>query len=73
MKTQILRHASVALAAALVALALTAAPASAFRDRDCSDFSTQAQAQRFFKKHHPRRDPHRLDADHDGLACEDLP
>jgi len=62
-----------ALATALLALALTAAPASAFRDRDCSDFSTQAQAQRFFKKHHPRRDPHGLDADHDGLACEDLP
>lgn len=73
MKTQILRFASVALAAALLALALTAAPASAFRDRDCSDFSTQAQAQRFYKKHHPRRDPHRLDADRDGLACEDLP
>ena len=59
MKTQILR--------------LTAAPASAFRDRDCADFSTQAQAQRFYKKHNPRRDPHRLDADRDGRACEDLP
>jgi hypothetical protein len=72
-KTQILRLASVVLAAALLALAFTAAPAAAFRDRDCSDFSTQAQAQRFYKKHHPRRDPHRLDADRDGLACEDLP
>ena len=47
--------------------------ASAFRDRDCSDFKTHKQAQRFFKKHHPKRDPHRLDADHDGIACESLP
>jgi hypothetical protein len=72
-KTQILRFASVVLAAALLALVFTAAPASAFRDRDCADFSTQAQAQRFYKKHNPRRDPHRLDADRDGLACESLP
>ncbi len=50
-----------------------AQPAGAFRDRDCSDFKTHAQAQRFFKKHHPRRDPHHLDADHDGIACESLP
>jgi hypothetical protein len=72
-ETQILRLASVALATALLTLAFTAAPASAFRDRDCSDFSTQAQAQRFYKKHNPRRDPHGLDADRDGLACESLP
>jgi hypothetical protein len=47
--------------------------AIAFRDRDCSDFRTQAQAQRFFERHNPARDPHRLDADHDGIACESLP
>jgi len=46
---------------------------ASFHDRDCSDFSTQAKAQHFFKKHHPNRDPHGLDADHDGIACEDLP
>jgi hypothetical protein len=56
----------------LVSMAI-AQPAAAFRDRDCSDFNTQAQAQHFFKKHNPKRDPHRLDADHDGIACEDLP
>jgi hypothetical protein len=66
------------IALPLVALSLLgtlaiAQPASAFRDRDCSDFKTHAQAQRFFKKHNPRRDPHHLDADHDGIACEDLP
>jgi hypothetical protein len=41
--------------------------------KDCSDFSTHRQAQRWFKKHHPRRDPAGLDADNDGKACEDLP
>jgi hypothetical protein len=62
------------LALALFAAALLAQPAAgAIRDRDCSDFGTQRQAQRFFNHHHPRLDPHRLDADHDGFACEDLP
>jgi outer membrane scaffolding protein for murein synthesis (MipA/OmpV family) len=45
---------------------------ASFRDRDCADFNTQAQAQRFYKKHNPNRDPHGLDADRDGIACEDL-
>ena len=45
-----------------------------FRDRDCSDFSTQRKAQKFFKKHGgPKKDRHNLDADNDGKACEDLP
>jgi hypothetical protein len=48
-------------------------PLGRFYDRDCSDFRTQAQAQRFYKRHNPRRDPHRLDADRDGIACESLP
>lgn len=42
------------------------------RDRDCSDFSTQAAAQRFFRAAQPG-DPHRLDGDGDGRACESLP
>jgi micrococcal nuclease len=59
---------------ALIAAATLVQPAGAFTDRDCSDFSTQRQAQHFYKKHRgPRSDPHRLDADHDGIACEDLP
>jgi Excalibur calcium-binding domain len=61
------------LALALIGAGLAAQPAAAFRDRDCSDFATQRQAQRFFERHHPHRDPHRLDADHDGIACESLP
>jgi hypothetical protein len=62
-----------AFALALIAAAAMAQPAVAFRDRDCSDFKTQAQAQHFYKNHNPHRDPHGLDADRDGLACEDLP
>jgi hypothetical protein len=60
------------LVVAGAALAVAAQPATAFRDRDCADFKSHAQAQRFFEKHHPKSDPHRLDADHDGIACEDL-
>jgi len=41
-------------------------------DRDCSDFSTQPEAQRFFERHQPG-DPHGLDGDGDGEACESLP
>ncbi len=63
---------SLAVLAAAVALAVTAVPATA-GDKDCSDFSTWQQAQHFYKKHGgPRYDPHRLDADHNGIACESL-
>jgi len=41
-------------------------------DRDCGDFSTQAEAQRFMDSHGPG-DPHGLDRDGDGEACETLP
>ena len=65
-------RASFAALAAIVSLASAAAPATA-GDKDCSDFNSWREAQRFYKKHGgPRRDPHRLDADHDGIACEDL-
>jgi endonuclease YncB( thermonuclease family) len=53
---------------ALVAVLISAAPASA-RDYDCSDFSTQAQAQKYLLK----GDPYSLDSDGDGVACETLP
>jgi excalibur calcium-binding domain-containing protein len=58
--------------AATVALALTAAPATA-ADKDCADFNSWRAAQKFYKRQGgPQSDPHRLDADHDGIACEDL-
>ena len=43
-------------------------------DYDCSDFSTQEEAQEFFEdKGGPDDDPHNLDRDGDGVACETLP
>jgi micrococcal nuclease len=56
------------------AMALTGAMAeqALSKDYNCSDFRTQKQAQKFFKKHHHARQD-RLDADHDGIACEALP
>ena len=65
------RLSTTALATA-IALTFAAAPASA-ADKDCSDFSTWRQAQNFYKKHGgPKYDPHRLDGDDDGIACEAL-
>lgn len=43
-------------------------------DRDCGDFRTHSAAQAFFEAAGgPARDPHRLDGDNDGVACESLP
>ncbi len=43
-------------------------------DYDCSDFSTQDEAQTFFESEGgPSDDPHNLDRDGDGVACESLP
>lgn len=54
-------------------VALTAGTAYA-ADRDCGDFDTQAAAQRFFLDNGgPDRDPHGLDAEGDGVACESNP
>ena len=56
------------------AFAVGIAPDKARADANCSDFSTQAQAQTFFLNHGgPSSDPNGLDADHDGVACEALP
>lgn len=41
-------------------------------DRDCRDFDTQREAQSFFESARPG-DPHGLDRDRDGIACERLP
>lgn len=60
----------------LVAAAATPASGQAAKgaDRDCSDFATQAEAQAFFiSRGGPGSDPHRLDFDGDGRACEYLP
>jgi hypothetical protein len=60
---------------ALAVLALASLPNQVVAaDKDCADFPSQRAAQIFFLKHGgPRYDPDRLDADHDGVACEDNP
>lgn len=51
-----------------------ATPANAFVDRDCGDFPNQAAAQAFYIANGgPGSDPHNLDAEGDGRACESLP
>jgi len=66
-----MRHLKVLLPSTLGAIALFAcAPAGAqAADLDCADFATQEEAQ----EHLLPGDPHRLDGDNDGVACEDLP
>jgi hypothetical protein len=43
-----------------------------FRDMDCANFGSQSEAQDFFEQHDPSEDPHGLDGDGDGVACESL-
>ncbi len=62
-----------ALIAATFAVVGPVSAASA-ADRDCADFATQKAAQIFFLNHGgPSSDPHRLDYDGDGVACESNP
>ncbi|MEK6276932.1 MAG: thermonuclease family protein [Actinomycetota bacterium] len=64
----------VALLVIGVSLTETGSESARAADRDCSDFSNQAAAQSYFiSKGGPSSDPDRLDADGDGVACEDLP
>jgi len=62
-----------ALAVAASMAQATAPIAGASGDKDCSDFPTHKAAQKWFKHHNPKADPSGLDADHDGIACEDNP
>jgi len=63
---------NVLLLAALCALAVLAVtPPALAQDTDCSDYSTQAQAQAVLEA--DMSDPNGLDADDDGIACETLP
>lgn len=50
------------------------APAAHAADKDCGDFATQKAAQDFFLANGgPSSDPHGLDHDGDGVACESNP
>ncbi len=44
-----------------------------YGDYDCSDFSSQEEAQAFFEDEGGSEDYHDLDRDGDGEACESLP
>ena len=50
-----------------------AAASSSGGDRDCADFATWEEAQAFYEESGgPASDPHWLDPDEDGVACESL-
>jgi hypothetical protein len=69
-----MRSLAVTATAIALGIALFAALPSpaAGGDKDCADFASQRAAQIFYLKHGgPRYDPDRLDADDDGVACED--
>jgi endonuclease YncB( thermonuclease family) len=75
MNTLVRALALAVVAPLVVALGLATvpqAPAAAFSDRDCGDFPSQAAAQNFFLQA-GAGDPHRLDDDGDGVACESNP
>jgi hypothetical protein len=55
-------------------LVLAGSGTASAADRDCADFDSQRAAQLFFLRNGgPEDDPHRLDADGDGIACESNP
>jgi hypothetical protein len=57
------------LCSAFAAASSSAGPVATASDYDCGDFATQEEAQEYLEP----GDPYRLDADNDGIACEDLP
>ncbi len=68
-----LRRTLLLLVAALVVSASLAEAAQRLGvDRNCTDFKTWQEAQAFFQSAGPG-DPHGLDKDGDGIACESLP
>ena len=69
---RIVRWTLTTVGALTAALLVHPAPAMAV-DRDCSDFDTQRAAQTFFLNHNPDADPHGLDSEGDGIACESNP
>ena len=49
-------------------------PTETFEDRNCSDFDAWPEAQEFYETAGgPGEDPHGLDRDGDGVACDSLP
>lgn len=56
---------------AMATFALSALPALAQNIYNCDDFATQEEAQAVYDA--DPSDPHGLDRDNDGIACESLP
>jgi Excalibur calcium-binding domain len=54
-----------------VGVSNAAAPTQQLQDVDCDDFEYQEDAQAVLEE--DPDDPNRLDADNDGVACEELP
>jgi excalibur calcium-binding domain-containing protein len=67
-----MRRMAFLLIAALVLVLLVTPAALAQADKDCADFSSQAEAQAYFEANggSPTNNVDNLDADHDGQACE---
>ena len=69
-RPRVMRLASLLAALVIACSGVVAVSAPAWAvDYDCSDFSTQEEAQQYLLP----GDPHRLDADGDGQACDSLP
>ena len=66
-----MKHTILSLAIVGASLLLAPGTSVAQADRDCSDFRSWEEAQAFYEQSGPG-DPHSLDADHDGIACESL-
>ncbi|GAA2775177.1 excalibur calcium-binding domain-containing protein [Kitasatospora cinereorecta] len=62
---------SIAALAFVASLPLTGISHAQTGDLDCANFATQEEAQAVLNA--DPSDPNNLDADHDGIACEDLP
>jgi hypothetical protein len=60
---------AVLLSVAVAAVSIQSPSQATARDYDCADFANQAEAEGYLTP----GDPNRLDADSDGIACEDLP
>lgn len=71
----VVHHWYARIGAALIGIFVVGAAATPIAaqqgDLDCTDFTTQEEAQALLNS--DPRDPHRLDADNNGIACETLP
>lgn len=66
-----MRRLSLLTLLSMLAMLLFVPAAFAQNEFNCSDFATQEQAQAVYNQ--DPSDPNRLDADGDGIACEELP